>query len=654
MELNFFYANKGQYGKITLNAEELDYTVNYSQFSRYRPTAGDTSSYGWLPIENGNLKNTLPRFYGTISSKATYSTAQGRFTQEFISKVRKFDGNNVYALDRGANFIDKDQNNNYIGIDLYVQGDEGKKKVCKFQWAVLEEDDPQHPGQKIPTSYFNGLYAFVCPSDELPENSTVGTLSHLQAQQGKYSADAKIALWIITVHDDVSGSPTYGQDFKVLVEAFSQPTGFSTQGIIMADMRCLTGVENSSNIINGSDPKKNSTSTGWGGKRNVWSSSDNITQIPEAFNESVNFGDHGIFIYRMYKQDLEGLSGYLWADSTYAKFKNTMYSPSSGILSIHKVPYLTEFYGGNIIRESIVICGEAVYSGLSQHLVWTEGEDIPQVVNESYSAMGTRIKRGQQFQSVESEIDPGFYVEPFFNSFLDFEPYTQISIRLPFIGTVAIPTNTCMGGYIRVNYLCDNANGNVIAQIYTRAMRNTEDTSSDGWQIIGQYSGNCSLPMALTGNSMGSSGQMGAITGFASNAAGSILMGAAGAVAPGVAAAGVAASAIAAGIQYATAPKETRVIGSLSASTACLTDLSCRVMITRPWDVVPGDWSSDGGERIFSGDSLIKQAGLESFSGGKVGTYDGITKGLIRGSIDGATEVEMNEIRAAFAGGVIV
>jgi hypothetical protein len=77
-------------------------------------------------------------------------------------------------------------------------------------------------------------------------------------------------------------------------------------------------------------------------------------------------------------------------------------------------------------------------------------------------------------------------------------------------------------------------------------------------------------------------------------------------------------------------------------------------MITRPWDVVPGEWKTISGERVFTGDELLKQAGLESFSGGIVAQYEGMTKGLILGSIKGATEVEMNEIRSAFAGGVIV
>ena len=203
MVLNFLYIHDGKRGKITLNAEELDYIINYSQLNRYRPTAADPSSYGWLPIQSGGLRQTVPRFYGTVNHMATYNV----LPDSLVSEIRKFDGNNTYALDRGANFIEKDALNNYTGIDLYVQGDDGEKKVCKFQWAVLEEDDPEHPGQKILNSYYTGLYSFACPEDDFP-NSYVGTLSNLNGVAGKYSADAKIALWIITVHDDVSGSPT--------------------------------------------------------------------------------------------------------------------------------------------------------------------------------------------------------------------------------------------------------------------------------------------------------------------------------------------------------------------------------------------------------------------------------------------------------------
>ena len=652
MELNFFYAKKGQYGKIVLNAEELDYTVNYSQFNRYRPSAGDTSSYGWLPIENGGLKNTLPRFYGTISSKATYSTAQGRFTQEFISKVRKFDGPNAYALGRSADFIDKDQNNNYIGIDLYVQGDEGKKKVCKFQWAVLEEDDPQHPGQKIPTSYFNGLYAFVCPSDELPENSTVGTLSHLQAQQGKYSADAKIALWIITVHDDVSGSPTYGQDFKVLVEAFSQPTGFSTQGIIMADMRCLTGVDTPSNVINGSEPKKNSTPKGWSGTRSTASGRDFPTMCPSAVKNSVNFGDHGIFLYECEVDDIEQISGFLWDTDIIL----VNWEPIKGILAIHKLPYIPEHMDGSTAQDkvNVNIAGKSVIANGLQYvlnpIIPEPGGDAGGINWEMthYEPMGWRLYGGQEKPSQPLQV------KPFFGSFLDFEPYTKVQVRLPFIGTVSVPTSACMGGWLKVNYIFDNRNGNCVAQILCESMRNGENDDSDGYIIIGQYSGNCAIPAAITGNSTGGEARIGAVKGFASSAA-SIGAG----VALGVAspAAGVAAligAGLKGSIDYASAPKTPDIVGSVNCEAACLEDLAVKVIITRPVDVTPGDFQVVDGERIFTASSLMDQKGLASYAGGTVSQYEGMTIGYIRGTIEGASEAEMLEIRNMFLGGVIV
>lgn len=642
MELNFFYAYNGKYGKIVLNAEELDYTVNYSQFNRYRPSSPDTSNYGWLPIQNGGLRQTLPRFYGTVNHKATYSTAQGRFTQEFISMVRKFDGTNTYALDRHANFIDKDQNNKYTGIDLYVQGDEGKKKVCKIQWAVLEEDDPQHPGQKILTSYFNGLYAFLCPNDDgaLHENSAVGTLSNLQAQQGKYSADAKIALWIITVHDDISGSPTYGQDFKVLVEAFSEPNGFSTQGIIMADMRCLTGVENASNIINGSEPKKNSTPKGWSGTRSTASGRDFPTSCPNAIKNSVNFGAHGIFLYECEVDDIVQMSSFFW-DPYILKYG---WVPERGILSIHKLPYAPDRMEQDKVNLSIAgkdVIGDVIHNEYVTGL----GIDWEYI---HYEPKGWKLEGGQEKTSLPLQV------QPFFGSFLDFEPYTKVQVRLPFIGTVSVPTSACMGGWIKVNYIFDNRNGNCVAQIMCESMRNGENDDSDGYIIIGQYSGNCAIPAAITGNSTGGEARIGAVKGFASSAA-SIGAGVAlGVASPATGAAALIGAGVKGAIDYASAPKTPDIIGSVNCEAACLEDLAVKVIITRPVDVTPGEYQIVNGERVFTASSLMDQKGLASYAGGVVNQYEGMTIGYIRGTIEGASGAEMLEIRNMFLGGVIV
>ena len=646
MELNFFYANKGKYGKITLNAEELDYIINYSQLNRYRPTAADPSSFGWLPIQNGGLKQTLPRFYGTVSNRATYNS----LPSSLVSEINKFDGKNTYSLDRGANFIDKDQLGHYVGIELYVQGDEGKKKVCNFMWAVVEEDDPQHPGQKILNSYYAGLYSFLCPNDgELPENSAVGTLSNIQGVS-RYSPDLKIALWIITVHDDVSGSPTYGKDFKVLVESFSHPTGFPQTGVIMADMRCLTGVENSSNIINGSDPKKNSTPTGWGGARNTASSADTPGVAPTALKYSVNWGaggGHGIFLYRISADNLTAFAQSLWSDNFIEKFKNSKFSPASCVLAVMRLPYVAELdtlAGGAGGQPVSVVCGGQTMQEIkTKWLPSASGHPAMHVTAKDVQAR--YALGGQEQQSNEVSI------EPFFNSFLDFEPYTQVHIRIPFVGMVQIPTSSVMGGKLKLNWIFDNRNGNFVCQILATSMRNMEYSDANGWVIIAQYTGCCSMPMALCANDGGGMAQMSAITGFASSAVqlgvgigtGSVGTGVSGGV-------GMLQSAI----DFVSAPHQTQLVGTVHAEASIMEDLTVRVLITRPVDVTPGIYRNDEGKRVFDATSLLQQKGLAACSGSKVNQYEGMTAGYILGNIEGATAEEMAAIRNAFLGGVIV
>ncbi|MBO5739982.1 MAG: hypothetical protein J6R52_02870 [Alphaproteobacteria bacterium] len=46
-----------------------------------------------------------------------------------------------------------------------------------------------------------------------------------------------------------------------------------------------------------------------------------------------------------------------------------------------------------------------------------------------------------------------------FGDFRDFEPYTQISVYIPFCGTVTVPTAECMGKYVSVKLAIDTATG---------------------------------------------------------------------------------------------------------------------------------------------------------------------------------------------------
>lgn len=61
-----------------------------------------------------------------------------------------------------------------------------------------------------------------------------------------------------------------------------------------------------------------------------------------------------------------------------------------------------------------------------------------------------------------------FNFQPFFNSFLDYAPYTSIEVFLPYIGFVALDPQVVMGHYVYVQYVIDVFSGKCTAfiQIY--------------------------------------------------------------------------------------------------------------------------------------------------------------------------------------------
>lgn len=646
MELNFLYNDGNHLKKISFNATEItDQTFLMSQVGGFRD---GTKNVGWCPkINNATFRSTEPRYFGTTGyrSQLMDTGVTGDYSRFFptalVTAINKFPAENTYTLTTSSNFLGTKPAGAqyYNGVPLLREVDGAYKKVCNLLWAY--KDQPI-PGQSIHSYIDTGFITFSYPSDEFPNSSMYNPSVRNEIQFSGELPEIRMSLWVITVQDDIQGSVSYGREFKLFAQVNKAGTGSSFVSFI--DLRLLNGVdEEGQPTPNGSDPKKNSTPNGWGGKRNPASSHDEITGIPAGMDTTVNWGAHGIFLYTTTRTELSNLSNILWSDDLIQKFKDTIYSPASGIIAIHKVPFTPHWQSQN--PEPIRVCGMILENVPTGGYGSVGGAITPNI--ETTTARAIRINRGWQLDS------KSIYVEPFFDSFLDFEPYTQISIRLPFVGTVAIPTNTCMGGYIKVNYLVDCLNGNCVAQVYAKSMRNIQNPESDGYQLIGQYSSNCALPMAITGNSMGGQAQVGAIAGFASNAAGSIIQGVTTGNAVG-AVGGLAQSAVDLALSTITAPKDTKIIGTLSSGSTPMTDLTCRVMITRPFDVVPGEWKNIDGQIVFSGSELLEQAGLESFSGGKVNQYSGMTKGFILGNVEGATAEEMNAIKASFAGGVIV
>ena len=646
MELNFLYNDGSHLKKISFNATEItDQTFLMSQVGGYRD---GTKNVGWCPRIGSQFRQTEPRYFGTTGyqSRLMSPGVTGDYSRFFptalVTAINKFPAKNTYTLTTSSNFLGTKPTGSqyYTGVPLLREVDGAYKKVCNLLWAY--RDQPV-PGQSVHSYIATGFFGFSYPQDEFPDSSMYNPTGDRNDHQftGKLP-EIKLSLWIITVQDDVQGSVSYGREYKLLAQVLKMGADQISNFVSFIDLRLLNGAdEEGQPIPNGSDPKKNSTPKGWSGTRNTASGRDFPTMCPDAVKNSVNFGDHGIFLYECETVDIVNLSAILW--DAHGIVKRNWNAPA-GIISIHKLPYSPDRIEQD--KSVINLCGIKCSAG-GIYYTTTTGLGIDWVY-ETHSSNGWKISGGQEKTSLPLQV------QPFFGSFLDFEPYTKVQVRLPFIGTVSVPTSACMGGWLKVNYIFDNRNGNCVAQIMCESMRNGENDDSDGYIIIGQYSGNCSLPAAITGNSIGGQTRSGAVTGFASSAA-TIGAGVAlGVASPAAGAAALIGAGVKSTIDYNTAPKTPDIVGSVNCEAACLQDLAVKVIITRPVDVTPGDFQVIDGERVFTTSALVDQKGLASYAGGNVGLYEGMTIGYIRGTIEGASEAEMLEIRNMFLGGVIV
>lgn len=93
---------------------------------------------------------------------------------------------------------------------------------------------------------------------------------------------------------------------------------------------------------------------------------------------------------------------------------------------------------------------------------------------------------------------------------------TDISLFLPFVGTINIDASACMYGRITIKHLIDAYNGNIIYYVYTQSVDADTDT------LYGTYTGNAAIEIPLCG-----AGQSGSVLGKITNAVSSLAVGAA-------------------------------------------------------------------------------------------------------------------------------
>lgn len=217
----------------------------------------------------------------------------------------------------------------------------------------------------------------------------------------------------------------------------------------------------------------------------------------------------------------------------------------------------------------------------------------------------------------------------YYDSFMDFEPYTHGTLYLPFIGTVSVNVNEFMYGYIEIYYTIDICTGNCVAFVTMRDKNNTYTQYT--------YSGNCGTPVPISGNDRGLSalisGTAGIFGGAVSLGAG-IGLGNAGLAAKGVL--GIASGAA----QIGTRQEHEKHVGAFGGGCGCMGYLIPFLMLNRPVVSTPNDYTS-----------LV---GAMANQSGKVGDYSGYTEFdfVDLSGVSGATESEIAEIETTLKNGV--
>jgi hypothetical protein len=216
-----------------------------------------------------------------------------------------------------------------------------------------------------------------------------------------------------------------------------------------------------------------------------------------------------------------------------------------------------------------------------------------------------------------------------YHDFRDYEPYTRLSLFLPFVGDVNISTNDCITPHkIHVIYNIDFLSGVACAEVlidedvryaYQAAMcAAVPVTSSDASRLIASIIG------AAVGTVSG--GVMGGIVG-------------------GTAGSRMASRALIGGVsEVAMSPIngiQTQRTGSISANTGLLGEMKPYVLVTRPISVVADQYKSLLGQPYQLDGSLGSQTGFVKV---REVHLDGIT----------ATEAEKTEIEQLLKEGVIL
>lgn len=205
-----------------------------------------------------------------------------------------------------------------------------------------------------------------------------------------------------------------------------------------------------------------------GGTSEPSAGTPDFTEVSESISPGstfpISFQSTGLCrVYVPSITDLNDLANYLWTDQTFLDtIKNILINQFENFMEA-------------VISLTMVPCQVP--------------KDTAQPVKVMFLSTGLSFPPAtQQFV----EVDCGYVdITERYASALDYNPYTKVSLYLPFIGTVPLDTDEVMGHRVKCVYTIDIVSGACVAKI----MVDYPDSSNG---VLYQFSGHCSISMPLT------------------------------------------------------------------------------------------------------------------------------------------------------------
>ena len=153
--------------------------------------------------------------------------------------------------------------------------------------------------------------------------------------------------------------------------------------------------------------------------------------------------------FHMTKERLVQLGQFLWGSSIFDEFSLINNNPIENIISCKAIPY--------------------AISGTTQEIT---------LGNVKTGVNGEKISQNFSKQTIGSVA-----IAEHYKNFLDYAPYTNVIIYLPYIGFKELDASLVMGKTLRIEYTLDVITGGCLAQIYVGKIRLYEFTGNVGVDI---------------------------------------------------------------------------------------------------------------------------------------------------------------------------